>query len=63
MLKEFVLNEEMKGQMLTLSLDQFFTRVTAFMENDEVEEANFTITGDAYECELHFKELTKKTDQ
>lgn len=62
MLKEFVLNEEMKGQMMTLSLDQFFTRVTAFMKNDEVEEANFTITGDAYECKLHFKELTKKTD-
>lgn len=63
MKEDIVLNEEMKGQMMTLSLDEFFARVTAFMVNEKVEEANFTITGDAYECELHFKELTKKTDQ
>lgn len=63
MIKELVLNEEMKEQMLTLTLDQFFTRVTTFMEKSEAVEAKFTVTGDAYECELHFKELTKKKDQ
>lgn len=63
MTKDIVLDQEMIEQMMTLTLDQFFTRVTTFMKNDEVEEANFTIKGDAYECELHFKELTKKTVQ
>lgn len=63
MTKELVLNEEMKEQMLTLTLDQFFTRVTTFMEKCEAAEAKFTVTGDAYECELYFKELKNKTDQ
>lgn len=62
MIKELVLNEEMKEQMLTLTLDQFFTRVTTFMDKSGAEEAEFNVTGDYYECELHFKQLEKQTN-
>lgn len=50
------LTEEMKETMMSLTLDQYFTRVTSFMEKTGAVEAEISVIGDAYECVLHFKE-------
>lgn len=48
--------EEMNETVLSLTIDQFFTRVSKFMENTGAVETELTITGEVYECVLHFKE-------